>query len=194
MIKNNSTINKKKDNIVESKNQGYEDKLLDLRRVTRVVAGGKRFSFRATVVVGDRAGRVGIGVAKGKDVSEALAKAKTKAQKRMVQVAIVNDTIPHEVKAKYCAAEVVLKPARKGHGIVAGGAVRAVCELAGIKDLSAKILSRTPNKLSNARATINALQKIKSKGISQTDASKLQNQHLIKSEENQESEVLKTEN
>jgi len=87
-----------------------------------------------------------------------------------------------------------LKPARKGHGIVAGGAVRAVCELAGIKDLSAKILSRTPNKLSNARATINALQKIKSKGISQTDASKLQNQHLIKSEENQESEVLKTEN
>jgi len=71
------------------------------------VAGGKRFSFRATVVVGDRAGRVGIGVAKGKDVSEALAKAKTKAQKRMVQVAIVNDTIPHEVKAKYCAAEVV---------------------------------------------------------------------------------------
>jgi len=81
MIKNNSTINKKKESVVELKNQGYEDKLLDLRRVTRVVAGGKRFSFRATVVVGDRAGKVGVGVAKGKDVSEALAKAKTKDQK-----------------------------------------------------------------------------------------------------------------
>jgi len=81
MIKNNSTINKKKESVVELKNQGYEDKLLDLRRVTRVVAGGKRFSFRATVVVGDRAGKVGVGVAKGKDVSEALAKQKPKLKK-----------------------------------------------------------------------------------------------------------------
>jgi len=157
----------------ESNKKQYEEKLLDLRRVTRVVAGGKRFSFRATLVVGDLAGQVGIGIAKGKDVSEAIAKAKRQAIKKMIRVPIVNDTIPHEVKAKYCAAEIVLKPARRGHGIVAGGAVRAVCALAGIKDLSSKILSRTPNKLSNAMATLEALKKIKpnilKKVLSQTE-------------------------
>jgi small subunit ribosomal protein S5 len=161
MVKENSKATNKKEIKLEANEKQYEEKLLDLRRVTRVVAGGKRFSFRATLVVGDRAGKVGIGIAKGKDVSEAIAKAKRQAIKKMIQVPIVNDTIPHEVKAKYCAAEVVLKPAQRGHGIVAGGAVRAVCELAGIKDLSSKILSRTPNKLSNAMATLEALKKIK---------------------------------
>jgi small subunit ribosomal protein S5 len=161
MVKENSKATNKKEIKLETNEKQYEEKLLDLRRVTRVVAGGKRFSFRATLVVGDRAGKVGIGIAKGKDVSEAIAKAKRQAIKKMIQVPIVNDTIPHEVKAKYCAAEVVLKPAQRGHGIVAGGAVRAVCELAGIKDLSSKILSRTPNKLSNAMATLEALKKIK---------------------------------
>lgn len=171
-----SLINKNK-KIENSENQKqYEEKLLDLRRVTRVVAGGKRFSFRATLVVGNRAGMVGIGVAKGKDVSEAIVKAKTQAMKKLIKVPIINDTIPHEVRAKYCAARVVLKPAQRGHGIVAGGAVRAVCELAGIKDLSAKILSRTPNKLSNAMATLSALKKIKP--------------HILKEIEKQKSESL----
>lgn len=161
MIKEKKSLNNKKEIKLEQPEKQYEEKLIDLRRVTRVVAGGKRFSFRATLVVGDRAGKVGIGIAKGKDVSEAIAKAKNQAIKKMIRVPIINDTIPHEVKAKYCAAQVILKPAQRGHGIMAGGAVRAVCELAGIKDLSAKILSRTPNKLSNAMATVAALKKIK---------------------------------
>ena len=188
MIQNNSSINKKKERVDELKEQGFEEKLLDLRRVTRVVAGGKRFSFRATLVIGDRAGRVGVGVAKGRDVSEAIAKAKAKAKKRVIEVPVVNDTIPHEVRSKYCAAEVVLKPARRGHGIVAGGAVRTVCELAGIKDLSAKILSRTPNKLSNAMATLNALKKVKPTAVKQIKGSTLQNQNL------ENSSVQKSEN
>ncbi|HOK20618.1 MAG TPA: 30S ribosomal protein S5 [Candidatus Paceibacterota bacterium] len=188
MIQNNSSINKKKERVDELKEQGFEEKLLDLRRVTRVVAGGKRFSFRATLVIGDRAGRVGVGVAKGRDVSEAIAKAKAKAKKRVIEVPVVNDTIPHEVRSKYCAAEVVLKPAQRGHGIVAGGAVRTVCELAGIKDLSAKILSRTPNKLSNAMATLNALKKVKPTAVKQIKGSTLQNQNL------ENSSVQKSEN
>lgn len=168
---------------MESKEKLYEEKLLDLRRVTRVVAGGKRFSFRATLVVGDRKGKVGIGIAKGKDVSEAINKAKVKAEKKIINVPIINDTIPHEVEAKYCAARVVLKPAAKGHGIVAGGSVRAVCELAGIKDLSAKILSRTPNKLSNAMATITALKKIKPVVFKNINISKLSETKKSESEE-----------
>lgn len=139
----------------------YQEKLLDLRRVARVVAGGKRLSFRATVVVGDRNGHVGLGIAKGKDVAQALEKARQSALKNLVEVPIVEGTIPHEVKAKFCAAEVILKPAKAGHGLVAGGPVRIIAQLAGIKNLSAKILSRTPNKLSNAQATLKALKKLR---------------------------------
>lgn len=139
----------------------FDEKLLDLRRVTRVTAGGKRFSFRATLVIGDRKGRVGVGIAKGKDVAQSIAKAKAIAEKALVNVPIVNNTIPHEISAKYCAAKVILKPAPEGHGLVAGGPVRIVCDLAGIKNLSAKILGRTPNKLSNARATLEALKNLK---------------------------------
>lgn len=139
----------------------FDEKLLDLRRVTRVTAGGKRFSFRATLVIGDRKGRVGVGIAKGKDVAQAIGKAKSSAEKRLVNVPIINGTIPHEISAKYCAALVLLKPAKEGHGLVAGGPVRIVCDLAGIKNLSAKILGRTPNKLSNARATLEALKNLR---------------------------------
>ncbi|MCX8016028.1 MAG: 30S ribosomal protein S5 [Patescibacteria group bacterium] len=184
MIKEKPYINNKKEIKSERPENQYEEKLLDLRRVTRVVAGGKRFSFRATLVVGDRAGKVGIGIAKGKDVSEAIAKAKTQAIKKIIRVPIINDTIPHEVKAKYCAAQVVLKPAQRGHGIVAGGAVRAVCELAGIKDLSAKILSRTPNKLSNAMATLAALKKIKPTILKELLTKQQKNESALTTEEN----------
>jgi len=182
MIKNSSIS--KKEIKIESKEKAFEEKLLDLRRVTRVVAGGKRFSFRATLVIGDRLGKVGIGIAKGKDVSEAIAKAKSSAQKKMIKVPIINDTIPHEVRAKYCAARVVLKPAQRGHGIVAGGAVRVVCELAGIKDLSAKILSRTPNKLSNAMATLAALKKIKPSILKQLTKNEVQKSERLQDNNN----------
>jgi small subunit ribosomal protein S5 len=126
------------------------------------MAGGKRFRFRATVVVGDRNGRVGVGVAKGLDVAQSVAKAKADAKKHLITVPRVDKrTIPHEVSAKYSAAHVLIKPASVDHGIRAGGSVRFVLELAGIKDATAKCLGRTPNKLTNAMATIAALSRMK---------------------------------
>ena len=140
----------------------FKEKVLDLRRVTRVVAGGKRFRFRATVVIGDEKGRVGVGVAKGIDVASSVAKAKLEAKKSMITVQLKDGrTIAHDVIAKYSAAHVLLKPTALGRGLKAGGAVRFVLALAGIKDATAKCLGRTPNKLTNALATIEALKKLK---------------------------------
>lgn len=136
----------------------FKDRLLEVRRVTRVMAGGKRFSFRATVVVGDMKGRVGIGIAKGLDFSSAVAKAKRQAEKGVVRIPLVRDrTVPYDMEAKYGAAHVRIKPAREGHGLIAGGACRVVLELAGVRDVSAKIMGRTKNKVSNAHATLEAL-------------------------------------
>ena len=140
----------------------FKEKVLDLRRVTRVVAGGKRFRFRATVVIGDEKGRVGVGVAKGIDVASSVAKAKLEAKKDMITVQLKDGrTIAHDVIAKSSAAHVLVKPATLGRGLKAGGAVRFVLALAGIKDATAKCLGRTPNKLTNALATIEALKKLK---------------------------------
>ena len=141
----------------------FKEKVLDLRRVTRVIAGGKRFRFRATVVVGDEKGRVGVGIAKGLDVAQAVAKAKSSATKNIITLHLKNRTIPHEVEAKFSAAKIRIKPAVQGHGLMAGGAARTVLSLAGIKDVTAKTLGRTPNKLTNALATIEALKKLRSK-------------------------------
>ncbi len=143
---------------MRAKKSEFQEKTLEIRRVTRVVAGGKRFSFRATVVVGDGKGKVGVGVAKGLDVAAAVEKAKRQAQKDFVHVPLKDRrTIPHDVEAKYSAARIRIKPARQNHGLIAGGASRTVLELAGIKDISAKILGRTTNKLTNALATLAAL-------------------------------------
>lgn len=141
----------------------FQTKLLDLARVVRVTGGGKRMSFRATVVAGDKKGRVGIGVDKGKDVSQAIEKATRRAKKNLLSVVIVDGTIPHEITAKLGPAVIMLKPQKKGRGLVAGGAVRTICDLAGIKNISSKILSRSKNKLNNARATMDALKKLKVK-------------------------------
>ncbi len=140
----------------------FRERVLDMRRVTRVVAGGKRFRFRCTLVIGDEKGRVAIGVAKGLDVQQAVAKAKADAKKHIVTVNLKDArTIAHEVDAKYSAAKVLVKPASKGHGLRAGGAVRFVLAFAGVKDATAKVLGRTPNKLTNAKATLEALKKLK---------------------------------
>jgi small subunit ribosomal protein S5 len=147
-------------NILPRKEE-FKEKVLDLRRVTRVVAGGKRFRFRATLVLGDEKGRVGIGIAKGIDVAQAVGKAKAAAKKNIFVVPIKDSrTVPHEVRAKYSAARVLLKPAVAGHGVRAGGAVRSVLALAGIRDATAKCLGRTPNKFTNAMATVEALKKL----------------------------------
>jgi small subunit ribosomal protein S5 len=141
----------------------FESKLLDLARVTRVSAGGRRFRFRAVVIVGNKKGKVGVGVAKGTDVAQAVEKATRLAKKKIIEIPIITDTIPHQVYAKFGAAEVVLKPQRKGRGLVAGGTVRVICSLSGIKNISSKILGRTGNKLNNAQAAIKALKSLKVK-------------------------------
>ena len=140
----------------------YEQKLVDLRRVARVVAGGRRFNFRATVAMGNRRGEVSIASAKGADTASAIEKAFKRAKKRIIKVLITKEgTIPHEVRAKYAASEVILKPTYKGRGILAGGPIRVICDLAGIRDVTGKILSRSSNKLNNALATMAALQKLR---------------------------------
>ena len=135
----------------------FEQQMVDIARVTRVVKGGKRLSFRACVVIGDRNGRVGVGVGKGQDVAQAIEKAVHLAKKKIIHVPIVNDTIPHWIKMKYRASLVLLRPASRGRGVVAGGVVRVVLALAGVKNVTAKMLG-SRNKINNARATINALE------------------------------------
>lgn len=141
----------------------FEEKVLEVARVARVMAGGKRFKFRAAVVIGDKKGRVGFGVGKGADVAQSVAKAVRQAKKYLLVVPIVNDTIPSEAKVKYSSAFIYLKPAPAGRGINAGGAVRVVAELAGIKNVIGKILSRSGNKINNTRATLKALELIAAK-------------------------------
>jgi len=144
------------------KKDDFKEKVLDLRRVTRVVAGGKRFRFRATVVIGDERGKVGVGVAKGIDVQSSVQKAKQEAKKGLLVLELKDGrTIPHEVSSKYSAAKVLIKPGKPGMGLKAGGSPRVVLALAGIRDASAKCLGRTPNKLTNAMATLEALRKLR---------------------------------
>ncbi|MCX6765699.1 MAG: 30S ribosomal protein S5 [Candidatus Moranbacteria bacterium] len=138
----------------------FDQKLLDLARVTRVVKGGRRFRFRATLVIGNRKGKVGVGVAKGADVSDAMQKAYNNAKKNLIEVNLARNTITYSVYQKLGSAKVLLKPASRGRGIIAGGAVRAVVDLAGIKDIVSKSLG-TSNKLSVARATIEALKSLR---------------------------------
>lgn len=141
----------------------FESKLLDLARVSHTRAGGKKMRFRAVMVSGNKAGKIGVGVASGLDVAQAVEKATFQSKRNIIEVPIVGDTIPHEVIAKFGSAKVLLRPQRKGRGLVAGGVVRIICQLAGIKNISSKILGRTGNKLNNARATIEALKKFKIK-------------------------------
>lgn len=145
----------------EKPKEEFLSSVLDLTRVARMTGGGRKMRFRAVVVVGDQKGRIGLGLAKGADVAEAVEKATRQAKKNIVKVSIVNDTIPHEVFAKYGAAKIMLKPQAKGRGLVAGGVVRIICSLAGIKNISSKIIGSTTNKASNGLATIEALKKLK---------------------------------
>lgn len=147
--------------VFEKKKEEFESKLLDLARVTRVTAGGRRLRFRAAMVIGDKKGRVGFGIAKGKDVAQAVEKATRKAKKNLITVPIEGETIPHPVEAKFGAARIMLKPQRKGRGLVAGGTIRVICTLAGIKNISSKIIGRTGSKINNAKATIKALKELK---------------------------------
>ena len=159
MMKNN----RRKDNRPREDKKEFDQYILDLARVTRVTEGGKQLSFRACVILGDRKGRVGFGLSKGKDVQYGVEKAVRQARKHIINVPIVNETIPHAVISKANAAVVMLKPAPRGSGIIAGGAVRVVLELAGVPNVSSKILGRTKNKVAIVQATLAALQSFKSK-------------------------------
>lgn len=154
----------------------YDSKILDIGRVTRVTKGGKQLSFRAVIVLGDRKGKIAIATGKGKDVAQAVDKATRIAKKKFFTVPMLNGTIPHEVSAKYGAAKVMLKPQKGGRGIIAGGATRVVCSLAGIENITAKISGTTKNKLTNAMATLEAFKKLKpgKEGKASKELSKVQ--------------------
>ena len=137
-----------------------EQRILEVARVTRVMAGGKRMNFRACIAIGDKKGSVGVGVGKGADVTMAVNKAVNKAKKDMVSVPFVNDTIPHAVLQKMGAALIMIKPAKKGRGVIAGGVTRVILELAGVKNITSKALGSN-NKINNARCTIEALRNLR---------------------------------
>ena len=140
----------------------FEQKLVDVARVVGIVAGGRRFRFRVTIVIGNQKGKVGIGIGKAGDVTSAITKAVALAKKKMITVPIVDGTIPHEVTVKFRGAQVFLRPARRGTGVIAGGAVRAVVELAGIKNILSKIQGSS-NKPNNVQATLRALTMLQTK-------------------------------
>lgn len=141
----------------------FQQKIIGMRRVARVMAGGRRFSFSVAMVLGDKKGRVGVGLGKATDTALAIDKATRDAKKRMITIPLTKtNSIPHEIKAKECASQVTIRPSR-GSGLVAGSAVRAVLELGGVTDVTAKLLTRSKNPINNARAAIEALKQIQKK-------------------------------
>jgi small subunit ribosomal protein S5 len=138
-----------------------EERVVQINRVAKVHKGGRRFSFSAVIVVGDGNGHVGVGLGKAGDVPESIRKGVEDAKKHIVRIPMVGTTIPHEVRMEYAAARVLLKPASKGTGVIAGGAVRAVVEAAGVRDILAKVHGST-NPVNVTRATLNALTSLRS--------------------------------
>ncbi|MES2436522.1 MAG: 30S ribosomal protein S5 [Patescibacteria group bacterium] len=144
----------------EKQKPEYDQKIIDIRRVARVVAGGRRFSFSVALVIGDRKGKVGVGLGKAGDTALAIEKAMKSAKKKLVKIPMTKTmSIPYETTAKFSSSVVVLTPA-PGRGIVAGSSVRSIIELAGLKDIGAKLRSGSKNRLNNARATIHALKSL----------------------------------
>ena len=139
----------------------FEQRVVDLSRVTRVTKGGKRLRFRATVLVGDKKGRIGFGIGKSVDVAGASQKAFRRARKALVTIPLRNETIPYAVRAKSGAAVILMKPAPKGTGIKAGGPMRIVCELAGVPNMVGKILGTTKNKINIIKAMFKAIEQLK---------------------------------
>lgn len=139
----------------------FQQRVVDLARVTRVTKGGKRLRFRAAVLIGDGKGRIGFAVGKGTDVALSTAKAFRRARKDLITIPLKNDTIPYPIRAKFGAAQVLIKPAPKGTGVRAGGPMRVIFELAGVKNIVGKILGKTKNKINIVKATLKAISELK---------------------------------
>jgi small subunit ribosomal protein S5 len=142
------------------KGKELEERVYNIKRVSKKVTGGNAIGFTALAIVGNREGKIGAALGKAKDVSRAIEKAVGKAKEEVVEINLKGSTIPHPIQHKYAAAVVLLKPAPEGTGIIAGGPIRAVLDLAGVKDVSAKMLGSS-NKLANVRCTIQALEKLR---------------------------------
>jgi small subunit ribosomal protein S5 len=157
MGKNN---NRNRNNPADNVQKEFDEKVIQIKRVSKKTRGGNKIGFTALLVVGNKKGKVGVGLGKATDVSSAVQKAVQVARRNLVDIKIKGNTIAHEVSCKSGSAEVLLKPAPKGSGIIAGGSVRTVAELAGIKDISGKMLGSN-NKIENVRCAIKALGKLK---------------------------------
>jgi len=160
--RNNSRGNNNRRDQAPQEPKQFEELVINIDRVSRVVKGGRRFRFKALVVVGDRKNKVGVGVAKGADVQSAVQKATDIAKKNLVIIPIVNETIPHDNEIKFSGARVLLKPAAPGTGIIAGGVVRSIIGVTGIRNLLSKSLNST-NKVNIAYATVEALRTLVAK-------------------------------
>jgi small subunit ribosomal protein S5 len=173
--------------------QEFEQYILDMARVTRVTEGGKQLSFRVCVILGDRRGRVGYGVAKGSDVQIAVEKAVHQAKKNIIRVPLINETIPHRVVKKFKSAAIMLKPAPRGSGIIAGGAVRVVLDLAGVPNISCKNLGKTKNKIMTVKAAFEALKGFKGARIvspAEVKEVKILGDEVISEEQKREEKVI----
>nr|YP_010902730.1 ribosomal protein S5 [Hypnea nidulans]WCH54585.1 ribosomal protein S5 [Hypnea nidulans] len=154
-------INKKKNTKNKEQESNWDERVVQIKRVTKVVKGGKKLSFRAILVVGNEKGQIGVGTGKASDVIGAVKKGVTDAKKNIINISLTkSNSIPHSVQGISGAAKVIIRPSAIGSGVIAGGSVRTVLELAGIKNILAKQI-RSNNTLNNARATLNALSKLK---------------------------------
>jgi small subunit ribosomal protein S5 len=157
----------------------FDQKILNIRRVTRVVAGGRRFSFSVAIVAGDKKGSVGLGLGKAGDTALAINKALRNAKKNMIRLNLSKTmSIPHELSAKFSSSCVMLRP-NKGRGLVAGSVVRDIVKLSGMRDITGKIISNSKNKLNNAKAVMSALSQISSKYTKLPEISVVANKEVI---------------
>lgn len=138
----------------------FQEEVLQIDRVTRVVKGGRRLRFRATVIVGNLKGLVGMGIGKSNEIASAIQKGISKAKKNLLEIPIYKGTIPHDVKAKFKSSKVILRPACEGTGLIAGSSLRKIVELGGVKNIIAKSLG-SPNRINNARATMKGIMMLK---------------------------------